>query len=173
MTTGHQKLDNHRWIIVVCILICVSILVVMLVSLPFFLQIVSGGAYYSTTESPLPVNQSAEFEPTQTASLNQSQSPEDATFRVTVENETQYTVSRQDAVANPSHSLQPADARVIGTTLVIYEKSLNKSNSNTLSPSVVSTGSYTEQWNITIPIDRVAVYHPYQEHPYVKSVESN
>jgi len=142
MTTGHQKLDNHRWIIVVCILICVSILVVILVSLPFFLQIVSGGAYYSTTGSPLPVNQSAEFEPTQTASLNQSQSPEDATFRVTVENETQYTVSRQDAVANPSHSLQPADARVIGTTLVIYEKSLNKSNS-THCPQALSQRDHT------------------------------
>ncbi|WP_303704221.1 hypothetical protein [Haloquadratum walsbyi] len=152
----------------------VLMIVLVLASIPSVLQIVSGGAYYSTNE--LPVNQSAAFDPPQTANLSQSQSPEDARFTVTVENQTQYTVSRQDAVGNPSHVLRPTDAQVVGTTLVIREESVitdSDPDPDTLSPSVVSTGSYTEQWTITVPIDRVAVYHPYQDHPYVKSVNSN
>jgi hypothetical protein len=167
MTGIHQTLNHHRreMVILICGVICVISL--LLVSLPHFLQIVSGGAYYSANE--LPVNQSAEFEPNQTANLTQSLSPEGACFNVTVENRTQYTVIRQDSVANPSHALQPTDARVIGTTLVIREESIKRNDSNTLSPSVVSTGSYTKRWNITVPIDRVAVYHPYRKYPYVSN----
>lgn len=116
----------------------------------------------------IPVDKNSEY--TYNSTRDSDQSYTLSMFEVEIKNNT-YIVSRTDDVANPGTSLEIEDARVVGSTLVIEEEFVDTTDSNIAAPSVVSTSSYQESWELDLDIDTIAIEHPYGENPYVKNLK--
>lgn len=116
----------------------------------------------------IPVDKNSEY--TYNSTRDSDQSYTLSMFEVEIKNNT-YIVSRTDDVANPGTSLEIKDARVVGSTLVIEEEFVDTTDSNIAAPSVVSTSSYQESWELDLDIDTIAIEHPYGENPYVKNLK--
>lgn len=130
----------------------------------------SGGESPNDDNSTIPVDKNTNYEYDSEADMNDTYSGIPATFDVNV-NDGVYQVQRTDAVPNPGSTLAVEDAQIVGNTLVIEESFVDETDDNIASASVISTGSYSESWNLEVDIQKVAVEHPYNDHPYVESIE--
>lgn len=127
--------------------------------------------YFWTSENPdnhkIPVNQSGEYRIDNEAILDENGRRK---FDVNIK-QGKYKISRMDRVRNPAYGLSVDKAYVVGETLVIEEEFVKQNDDNIVAPTVISYGGYNRGWNLDdLKITRVAVYHPYNDRPYVRDL---
>jgi hypothetical protein len=82
-------------------------------------------------------------------------------------------LTRVDATPSPMSELVIDDVWVIGNTLVVKETFVRQQSADrtaVIAPTVVSPDGYSEALTVDAPITQVAVFHPYNNHPYVRTV---